>query len=60
MKIYNLESTLSFGKFKGKTLSEILSIQPSYIKWCIINLDHFVLPQDSGTDKPSILPIQII
>lgn len=46
MKIYNLESTLSFGKFKGKTLSEILSIQPSYIKWCIMNLDHFVLPQD--------------
>lgn len=43
MKIYNLETEFNFGKFEGKTLKEILCIQPSYIDWRIVNLDHFIL-----------------
>ncbi|MGI6310587.1 MAG: hypothetical protein ACOXZU_03515 [Bacteroidales bacterium] len=43
MKSYYLNTKFKFGKFKGKTLREILRIQPSYIDWCIVNLDHFYL-----------------
>ena len=47
MKSYDLDSIFTFGKFKGKSLEEILSIQTSYIKWCILNVAHFVLTQET-------------
>ncbi len=47
MKYYNLNSVFTFGKFNGLSVSKILSIQPSYINWCLENLDHFyVLEKD--------------
>jgi hypothetical protein len=47
MRTYTLSTILSFGKFKGKTLLEVLEIQPSYIDWCVINLEHFFLPSSA-------------
>ena len=41
MKTYYLNTTLTFGKYQGKTLKEIADINPSYIEWCILNLNHF-------------------
>lgn len=41
MKFYNLETQFTFGQFEGKTLKEVAHEDPSYINWCIINLDHF-------------------
>lgn len=43
MKFYDLETVFTFGKFKGKTLREVFEIQPSYVEWCCINLDHFYI-----------------
>lgn len=43
MKSYNLETTFNFGMYKSKTLKEILNIDPGYVNWCIINLDHFLI-----------------
>jgi hypothetical protein len=31
MKFYTLDTEFTFGKYEGKTLSEILDIQPTYI-----------------------------
>ena len=45
-KIYDLETTLNFGKFEGKKLSEVIRIQPTYINWCILNLDHFLVDDE--------------
>jgi hypothetical protein len=43
MILYYLNTTFSFGKHKGKTVKEVLEIEPSYIKWCILNLNHFCI-----------------
>ena len=43
MKFYKLNTVFTFGKFKGKTLKEVITIQPSYVEWCLVNLDHFYI-----------------
>lgn len=43
MKLYTLDSVLSFGKYENSTLEEVFEIDPSYIEWCILNLDHFFI-----------------
>jgi hypothetical protein len=40
------QSILRFGKYKSKTLGNVISIDKNYILWCIINLDYFMLPGD--------------
>lgn len=46
MKFYNLDTELTFGKFEGKTVEEVLAIQPSYFDFCLLNLDHFFLSDE--------------
>jgi hypothetical protein len=47
MKFYDIDTVFNFGKYAGKSVREVLEIQPSYIDWCIINLDHFyIMPED--------------
>lgn len=47
VKEYTAESILKFGLFKGKMLSEIVTLKPDYIIWCAIHLDHFYISQDT-------------
>ena len=46
MKFYSLESVFTFGQFEGKTVQEVITIQPSYIDFCARELDHFCLNDD--------------
>lgn len=41
MKFYYLDTEFTEGKFNGKTLKQVLDIQPSYLDWCAINMDQF-------------------
>lgn len=41
MKFFNLDTEFTFGEFDGKTLKQVLEIQPSYIDWCAVNIDQF-------------------
>ncbi len=43
MKEYNLETSLSFGKHKGMTIAEVMETSPSYITWCVRNIESFAL-----------------
>ena len=43
MKYYTLDTVISFGKYKGISLSQILLVQTSYVNWCLENLDHFYI-----------------
>ena len=47
MKYYNLTTEMTFGKHQGKTIDEIIICDQNYISWCIINLDHFMIIEDS-------------
>jgi len=37
---------LEFGKYQGYSINEILKKDPSYIIWCILNLDIFCVSED--------------
>ncbi|MDR1198651.1 MAG: hypothetical protein LBK94_06520 [Prevotellaceae bacterium] len=56
MKFYHIDTKFDFGKYAGKTLQEVLEIRPSYINWCIINLDHFYISEDVIDEIKSIKP----
>lgn len=56
MKIYQLGSQFTFGKFSGKKMSDVVNEQPSYISWCLINLDHFLIWSDTLAAIVSMAP----
>ena len=39
--MYNLNTILPFGKYKGKTIDEVLEIAPSYINWACSTIPAF-------------------
>ena len=56
MKFYDLNTEFTFGKYKGNTIRQILDFQPSYLDWCAINLDHFVMSDDEIEELNKIKP----
>ena len=56
MKFYTLDSEFPFGKYEGKTVKEVLEIQPAYLDWCAINLDHFYISDETITEIKEIKP----
>ena len=47
---YHLDSSLNFGKYKGKSIATILSADPSYLVWCNENIDWFELDDNVLTE----------
>lgn len=43
--IYGQNSKLKFGKLNGKTISEIYKVEPTYLEWCINNINGFAIEQ---------------
>lgn len=56
MKNYELESVFTFGKYKGWSLRQIIGGNPSYIQWCILNLDHFNVAEEVFDEFQNINP----
>lgn len=56
MKFYTLDTEFTFGKFEGKTVREVLELQPTYLDWCAINLDHFYITEETITEIKEIKP----
>jgi broad specificity phosphatase PhoE len=56
MKFYDLNTILNFGKFEGETIKEVAEIQPSYLDWCAINLDHFYIDEGEIEELKGINP----
>jgi len=46
LKIYNSDSIIGFGKYKGERVIEIIEKDSEYILWCIINLLHFTISDE--------------
>ena len=46
MKFYDLNTEFTFGIYVGKTVKQVLDLQPSYLDWCAINLDHFYISSE--------------
>jgi len=60
MKFYTLDTEFTFGKFSGKTIREVIKIQPDYIDWCAINLDHFYISDEIITEVKAIIPTFVL
>jgi hypothetical protein len=56
MYTYNLDSVVDFGKYEGCKLKEILAKDPSYIEWCICNLDYFLITNEDVTSIIEAFP----
>jgi hypothetical protein len=56
MKFYTLDTEFTFGKYNGKTVKEVLQLQPTYLDWCAINLDHFYISDETITEIKEIRP----
>lgn len=38
-----IERRMTFGKYKGKTIIEVIKDHPTYIEWCLTNINWFSL-----------------
>jgi hypothetical protein len=38
---------MTFGKYRDKTVAEIAAENPGYLEWCLDNLDHFHLTEET-------------
>jgi hypothetical protein len=47
MYYYNLSTKFGFGKHKGKTLMEVYKSNPSYIDWCLREINTFRILRDT-------------
>lgn len=45
--IWVLEDTLSFGKYKGVMLDEVIVEHPTYVTWCLDEIDGFELDEEA-------------
>ena len=41
------KSEFTFGKYRGLTVEEVASFNPSYLAWAVHNLDHFDLDKEA-------------
>ena len=60
MKFYTLDTLFSFRKNSRKIIREIIEIDPDYVDWCAINLDHFYIANEIITEVNAINPSFII
>lgn len=43
----NVNDEFQFGKYKDEEVGVIIRAEPSYIQWCLKNLEHFNLDPDA-------------
>ena len=56
MKFFTLATEFTVGKFQGNTIKQAIVIQPSYLDWCALNLDHFYISDKVIEEIKSIIP----
>lgn len=51
MAIFKLSAHLTFGKYKGQTLEQVVRQDPQYIRWCLRSIPWFEI------DKASVIQL---
>jgi len=41
--IYDLDTPLGFGKYKGRAVEDVLSDDPAYLLWLLENVEQFTV-----------------
>lgn len=42
-KFFNLDGVLDFGKYEGEALQNVIKVDPTYVVWCIRNIEGFLI-----------------
>ncbi len=50
-KVYGLNDVLEFGKYKGKTLLEVIHSDFGWVKWAVNNSEHFYCDVDAVIEE---------
>ena len=51
---YERQDVLLFGKYKGKTIAEVLKIDSSYLNWCLTNVGSFKVSDELAKEIKEI------
>lgn len=51
VKVYSLNDVLEFGKYKGKTVKEVISCDSRWIKWAMENAERFFFDVDEINEE---------
>ncbi len=54
IKLYGIDDIFDFGRYKGKSIRELLTNNPGYVDWLIRNVESFALSQDAFNDAKTI------
>jgi hypothetical protein len=46
-KYMDIDTIFRFGKYSGETLGIVVKIDPSYVYWCMKNLEGFILSTEA-------------
>ncbi len=49
-RLLRSSSILYFGRYRGRSIGEVLDIEPSYLIWAIANVDKFILSPSTMTE----------
>lgn len=50
VNIRGIKNPLNFGKYKGKTILQVIDENPAYIVWCIRNVKNFTIDDNLGKE----------
>jgi site-specific DNA-adenine methylase len=56
MNFYSLNSSFNFGKHKGKDLLSVIKTDLEYINWCLINIDIFIISDQTLSELINLIP----
>ena len=45
-----VNNIINFGKYKGKTILQVIDENPAYIVWCIKNVKGFIIDNNLGKE----------
>jgi hypothetical protein len=45
--VFNLDTKVTFGKFSGETMENVIRLAPSYVVWCMENIAGFAIGPDA-------------
>lgn len=52
--VFKLDSTMTFGKYKGMTVAKVLDINPDYLVWATRTVPWFTLDDEVCNDAVEI------
>lgn len=55
---YHIDDLFDFGKFKGLSLSDVMDLEPEYVRWCMFNVSSpsFIIMDEAMEELKMIYP----